>query len=312
MYTIKRAAEQTGVPVATLRAWERRYGVVSPARTESGYRVYDEEALRRLTRMRDLVAQGWAPKQAAEQVLGDASAPGGERGPADPGDAGEVPADAAARFVDAAARLDGVAIAAVLDEVMAHASFEAFADGWLMPALTELGEAWSRGTVSVSGEHLAAHAVLRRLAAAYEAAGRPSAGHPVLIGLPAGAHHELGALAFATAARRQGVDVLYTGPDLPADGWVDGVRRHGAVAAVVAVPMGVDVPAAQEAVDALRAADPDLLVAVGGAHHGVLRGALGLGHTITGGAARLVAELTDRDRAAGGRAGHRTGLTSPA
>lgn len=310
MYTIKRAAEQTGVPVATLRAWERRYGVVTPARTDSGYRVYDEDALRRLVRMRDLVAQGWAPKQAAAQVVALVADDGITQDAAR--DTGGVQTDAAARFVDAAARLDGVAIASVLDEVMAQSSFESFADGWLMPALTELGEAWSSGAVSVSGEHLAAHAVLRRLAAAYEAAGRGSTGHPVLIGLPAGAHHELGALAFATAARRQGVDVLYTGPDLPADGWVDGVRRHGAVAAVVAVPMGVDVPSAQEAVDALRAADPDLLVAVGGAHHAALRGALGLGHTIAGGAARLVAELADRDRAAGGGANHRTGLTSPA
>ena len=42
MYTIKQAAARSGVPVPLLRAWERRYGVVSPSRTPSGYRLYDE------------------------------------------------------------------------------------------------------------------------------------------------------------------------------------------------------------------------------------------------------------------------------
>ena len=40
MYTIKRAAELTGISVATLRAWERRYGVVHPQRSDGGYRLY--------------------------------------------------------------------------------------------------------------------------------------------------------------------------------------------------------------------------------------------------------------------------------
>ncbi|NLG21324.1 MAG: MerR family transcriptional regulator, partial [Actinomycetales bacterium] len=64
MYTIKRAADLTGVPEATLRAWERRYGMVRPERTDGGYRVYDDDDLDRLRQMRDLVAQGWAPRQA--------------------------------------------------------------------------------------------------------------------------------------------------------------------------------------------------------------------------------------------------------
>ena len=45
MYTIKQAARLTGVSEASLRAWERRYGVVVPVRNESGYRLFDEAAL---------------------------------------------------------------------------------------------------------------------------------------------------------------------------------------------------------------------------------------------------------------------------
>ena len=64
MYTISRAAELTGVPVATLRAWERRYAVVAPQRTEGGYRLYDDGALAAIRAMSDLVDGGWSPRQA--------------------------------------------------------------------------------------------------------------------------------------------------------------------------------------------------------------------------------------------------------
>ena len=66
MYTIKRAAELTGIPVATLRAWERRYAVVRPERSSGGYRLYDDRALADLVLMQALVDQGWSAGQAAD------------------------------------------------------------------------------------------------------------------------------------------------------------------------------------------------------------------------------------------------------
>ena len=70
MYTIKQAAARTGLSVPTIRAWERRYGVVRPSRTAAGYRLYDDDALARLLAMRRLVdGDGWRPSQAAERVI---------------------------------------------------------------------------------------------------------------------------------------------------------------------------------------------------------------------------------------------------
>ncbi|HET8570333.1 MAG TPA: MerR family transcriptional regulator [Candidatus Limnocylindria bacterium] len=51
MYTIREAAHRAGVTPDVLRAWERRYGVVSPQRTASGYRLYDDAAIARLRAM---------------------------------------------------------------------------------------------------------------------------------------------------------------------------------------------------------------------------------------------------------------------
>lgn len=303
MYTIKHAAELTGVPVATLRAWERRYGVVTPQRTDGGYRLYDDAALDRLRAMRDLVGAGWAPRQAADEVL--AGVAGAVRSSAGPVPDAAVRADAARAgaavtsgtvdaddLVAAGRALDPQRVAAVLDERFARGTFEAVVDDWLMPALHAVGDAWARGEISTAAEHLVAHAVLRRLATAYEAAAAGTRGPRVVIGLPPGGRHELGALAFAVAARRAGMAVTYVGADLPQDSWLDAVAQVRPHALVLAVPRPLDVPAAARVIEAVRAAQPDLRVLVGGGAQdaaGLLAPALG--HRIGDAADRLAHSL---------------------
>lgn len=269
MYTIKQAALRCGVPETSLRSWERRYAVVTPRRTESGYRLYDDEAVARLTRMRELVQQGWSPAAAAETLAGPPARPAPA---ATTTGTGATPERRALtdELLRAAADVDVTGIDAVLDRAFALGSFETVVDSWLMPALREVGEAWSDGRVDVAGEHTTSHAVLRRLAQAFAAARNPATDPRVVVGLPAGCHHELGALAFATALRRRGQAVVYVGADLPPASWVRAVRAFPTKAAVLGVPTEADVAAAAATVEHLRAAESALLVAAGGAHAGAL------------------------------------------
>ncbi len=101
---------------------------------------------------------------------------------------------------------------------------------------------------------------------AFDAAGVPTTGAPVLVGRAPGARHEFGALAFATAARRNGLPVLYLGPDLPVDSWVAAARERSADAAVLGVPRRADAGRAGEAVRALQRERPGMPVVLGGAH----------------------------------------------
>jgi methanogenic corrinoid protein MtbC1 len=169
------------------------------------------------------------------------------------------------RLVRAARQLDAPAFEAGLDELFGAARFEPAVETVLMPALRAIGDAWARGELSVAGEHAASQAVLRRLGMAYEAAGGPAASKPVLVGLAPGARHELGALAFATAARRAGLPILYLGPDLPAESWTSAALERDARAAVLAVPTRADVARTRDVLSELRRARPNMLLAVGGA-----------------------------------------------
>lgn len=315
MYTIKRAAELTGVPAATLRAWERRYDVVEPQRTEAGYRLYDDETLARLRTMAELVADGWTASNAAAEAgrrhsgtgspspapsaTPDPPAPSRADGPqveAPPSHPSTPPSsgdEATRRLLDAAAAMDPAGVAAVLDERFATGSFEAVVDDWLMPALVELGEAWADGRITVAGEHLVAHTVLRRLAAAYDAAASRTGGPRVIVGLPAGAHHELGIFAFAVALRRLGVDVVYLGADLPTDAWTAALTAHTARCVVIGVPRRPDARAARTLVGTL--ADYDgVTVCVGGSHQDDVEAATRLGHAV-GPAAAEVSRLLRGD-----------------
>jgi DNA-binding transcriptional MerR regulator/methylmalonyl-CoA mutase cobalamin-binding subunit len=286
MYTVKHAAELTGIPADTLRMWERRYGVVSPGRSDSGYRLYDDAALRRLEAMHTLVDSGWSPRQAAEKVLAEDPAGSDAERPSVVPERGDVLA-----LARVAASFDVAGLDAALDAGFALGSFEEVVDGWLMPALHRVGAGWREGNITVAGEHLVSATVQRRIATAFDTAERHPDGPTVVVGLARGSRHELGVLAFATALRRAGMDVVYVGGDLPPDGWAAVATDRNPVAVVIGVPSAEDVPAVRETIAVLAATRPDLPVHVGGGHQRRVEEAHQLGHALGPAAAQLAASL---------------------
>ncbi|HEX2766617.1 MAG TPA: MerR family transcriptional regulator [Candidatus Limnocylindria bacterium] len=304
MYTIKEASARSGVGIPLLRAWERRYGVVTPARTASGYRLYDDDAIARLIAMRRLIEEGWAAQQAAAHIaeaspaeltrLGRPSQAAGEPAPEPPAGVA-ASAELVERIVDAARGLDGERLEVTLDETFATMRFETAWETVLRPALTAIGRAWQRGDVSVAGEHATSHAILRRMAAVYDAAGASTAAAPILVGLAPGARHEFGALAFATAARRAGLPILYLGPDLPVESWVSAVEDRSPAAAVIGVPRRADVAHGREVVRAIRITQPSTRIVVGGQHADQVDGA----HVVVLGADSIAEDVAALRRSLG-------------
>jgi DNA-binding transcriptional MerR regulator/methylmalonyl-CoA mutase cobalamin-binding subunit len=267
MYNIKQASIRSGVSVPLIRAWERRYSLVHPRRTPSGYRLYDDEAIATLTRVRELTQTGWTASEASRAVLAGEVVVGPTASaltsPLTREAAHARQADLIGRFIQAAAAMDSAATGAVLDEIFALGSFESIVDELLMPALVELGKAWSEGRVDVAAEHAASAAVHRRLSALYEAAAVFGEAR-VVVGLPPEGRHELGALAFAVAVRRLGVGVIYIGPDVPVASWVHVIEQGHARVAVIAIVQVTDQGPTLEVARALRATGRNLVLAVGG------------------------------------------------
>lgn len=256
MYTIKQASIRTGVSIPLLRAWERRYGIPTPDRTASGYRLYGDESLAQLRAMRRLVDDGWAPSQAAAEVLAGRVPMPAEQS-SSPASAsrdqvGDGQPSVIDRIVTAARDLDQAALESALGEPTLTSDFETVVSRVWLPAMVAVGDAWASGTLDVASEHAVAAALLRRLGTAYEAAGRSQRRPDVLVGLPPHGRHELGALAFAVYGRRAGLSVLYLGPDVPAESWALAVEETGARVAVIGVVTEEDRSAADRVIEADR------------------------------------------------------------
>lgn len=279
MYTVKQVAGLTGVAESTLRVWERRYGVVAPDRSGGGYRLYDDDQVAALRDMAALVARGVPASRAAEAVREAGVRPR----PAPPHDT-----DADAPDLLAAARsLDPVLLDRVIGEAFARGPFERVLVEWVGPQLRQLGNAWEAGNLSVAEEHFASGGLMRALATAFDEAAPGSQGAPVVVGLPAGDHHELMTLAFAVSLRRVGVNVVYLGADVPADDWVEAAGRLRARGAVVAATSRGTLPEAQRVVARLGAVVPPLTVWVGGSLRAEVTGAEPLPDDVADAAAQL-------------------------
>jgi hypothetical protein len=82
--TLKAVSQRTGIPAATLRTWERRYGFLQPTRSPSGYRLYGEEELARIQQVKYLLDQGVRIGEAMAAVIG-AAGPSAPTGGGQPG-----------------------------------------------------------------------------------------------------------------------------------------------------------------------------------------------------------------------------------
>ncbi|WP_332666707.1 MerR family transcriptional regulator [Aeromicrobium sp.] len=294
MYSVKHAAAMTGIPVDTLRMWERRYGVVTPLRTPAGYRLYDDAAIARLSAMQALVKAGWAPRRAAVQVTS-----GTTLGPTDVTDASTLDTEGAAEpgddldlLVSLAVDFDAERLTRALDDIFTRRDLEEMADSWLMPALSRLGTAWQRGEVSVAAEHFVSAAVQRRLASAFDSAHAAPGAPRVLVGLAKGSRHELGVLTFATMLARAGLDVTYIGADVPPDSWAIAVTVGQPAAVVLGVPSTDDLPVVRDTVAVIAAAEPDLPTFLVGRHQSEVGTGHLLGHSLASAAEDLARQLT--------------------
>jgi DNA-binding transcriptional MerR regulator len=212
-YRIHVAAELSGVRVELIRAWERRYGVLAPRRTPSGYRVYTDRDVALLRRLKQLTEEGVSISEAATmlpQLMKELDA----AQPAVEPDATSVRAwmdDALA----AAEALDQARISGVLDEVMAALSPLRAYDEVLVPLQREVGERWHAGTFSVGQEHVVTQEVRARLIGLLHAARGQGSRRVVLACFPE-EEHEIGLLGAALRLRHAGLSVTLLGQRTPA------------------------------------------------------------------------------------------------
>jgi MerR family transcriptional regulator, light-induced transcriptional regulator len=215
-------ARRTGASPELLRAWERRYGLLRPTRSQGGFRLYTAADEERIRRMKEYLARGVAAAEAAQLAMdAETPRPGAETTttPAvlvpETTAAAPPPLQAAAReLAEALDRFDEEQAHAVLDRLLAAYRIETILRDLLVPYLHDLGERWARGEVSVAQEHFASNLLRGRLLGLARGWGQGHGPTAVLACLP-GEQHDLGLIAFGITLYRRGWCIIYLGPDTP-------------------------------------------------------------------------------------------------
>lgn len=205
---IGEVSRRTGVTVETLRAWERRYGVLEPARTEGGHRLYGDEDVDRIKAMQRLLEDGWSVVGAAQEVLRSPGRPAARP-------SGIVPVDELrARLNDAFTAFDAPGTDAVLDDVFARLDVTAALDEVILPVVRHLGDGWEDDARIIAREHFASNALRPRLMRLLNRShGRRS--RVLLAAAPETEEHDLGLLAACVAAADAGWTVHFLGYRTP-------------------------------------------------------------------------------------------------
>jgi MerR family transcriptional regulator, light-induced transcriptional regulator len=207
-------SKRTGVSVELLRAWERRYGLLRPARSSGGLRLYASADVERVQRMQQHLADGLAAAEAAAAASRAEDAPPSAL-------SWETLRD---ELADALDRFDEPQAQAVLDRLLAVTTLETLLGEVVLPYLRGLGERWVAGEATIAQEHFATAVLRGRLLGIARGWGVGLGPTAVLACLP-GENHDLGLITFGLALRAHGWRIVYLGPDAPIDTVEDACRR---------------------------------------------------------------------------------------
>lgn len=259
-YRIKSVAALTGITAATLRAWERRYDLVSPRRTESGYRVYSEDDIEMLVQVKTLVEKGYRVGEAIELVRRDA--------PVLP--PGELSAESAQQIRDdlfeATLALDRTAAERITTR-MAPLPYDRQIGDILFPVLRRVGDLWEKQEVRIVHEHFLSVFVRERLTRMLDAVnGGRERGPEAVFGGISHQMHEFGLMATALHLATSGWKITYLGIDIPPDDLHHALMtRRPAVFCTAVLNQLAPEEALQLAAQLRGLAPPETTVVLGGA-----------------------------------------------
>jgi MerR family transcriptional regulator, light-induced transcriptional regulator len=229
-----------GVPVPTIRSWERRYEFPAPPRTDGMHRRYGDVEFEQLRALRDLVTKGHSTRDAVAQVRSAVVVRSEDASPSEP-------------VVDAALALDAGRLRAALDASTERLGIEETIRRAILPAMREIGSRWKAGRCDVGREHFATEGIRAWLARQAFLAPPPFRPHPIVLACGPQDLHTIGLESFAVILARRGWPCRVLGARTPAEALVSAVQGMEAIGAVVTAQRSVTRRSAVEAIAAVDA-----------------------------------------------------------
>jgi MerR family transcriptional regulator, light-induced transcriptional regulator len=236
-YNLRAVVQRTGLKPDTLRAWERRYGIPVPDRTEGGHRVYSEADVHCLLWLIARQDEGMNISQAVKlwrTLEKEGRLPLAEESPLPASRAtekriyeatsGGIIEDLRRGWIDACANFNEREAEQILTQAFSLYPPEIVCLELLQKGLGQIGLEWYRGNYSTQQEHFASALAMRRLETLLTATPDPTHNARVMIACPPDENHTFSPLLLTVLLRRRGWDVVYLGANLPQEEFADAVH----------------------------------------------------------------------------------------
>ena len=214
-YTINELERVSGVKAHTIRIWEKRYGLLSPKRTETNIRYYDNVQLKKLLNISLLLESGrkisYIGNLKSQEILDEVKSL-----------KNLIPSDENSYFNLMAKELLGQVIdydksgfEKSFDSCILRFGVQAAVEKVLYPLLNEMGMLWLAEDVNPAQEHFLSNLVRQKLFAAIDGLRPADSTQKAILFLPENEDHEIGLLYANYLLMKSGVQTIYLGQRLP-------------------------------------------------------------------------------------------------
>jgi DNA-binding transcriptional MerR regulator len=212
LYSIKDLERISGVKAHTIRIWEKRYGIVSPQRTESNIRFYCDTEVKKLMNIAILLNYGYKisrlagldSEELSRKVLEVSMVTNGHDNQLD-------------NLVVAMIEMDEAKFEKLLNQCIMKEGFESTVFKILYPFFEKIGVLWQAGSINPSHEHFISNLVKQKIYVAIDSIPVPAGPDTkkFLLFLPEWDLHDLGLLVYDYILKSRGYKVIFLGPNVP-------------------------------------------------------------------------------------------------
>ncbi|MFC2064306.1 MerR family transcriptional regulator [Chloroflexota bacterium] len=225
-YNLSYVIHETGIKADTLRAWERRYRLPNPRRTEGGHRSFSDYDIQTIKWLIERKKEGVSISRAVQlwheiEKRGDSLPSSRNSNPTLQDQTlrtrGEIVSLTEFRdeWIGTCLNYDMFNAERILTEAFAQFPVESVCVEILQSGLSKIGELWFEGKASVQQEHFASELTTQRIHALLADTPQPVRDETILVVCPPGENHTISALMTALFLRLRSWRVVYLGANVP-------------------------------------------------------------------------------------------------
>jgi DNA-binding transcriptional MerR regulator len=220
-YSIKDLEQLSGIKAHTLRIWEQRYSLLSPKRTDTNIRFYDDDDLKLILNVALLNDNGFKISKIASMESNEIR---------------EEVMKLTERSLTHDDQIHALTICMIemdedrFDKILStnilKLGFEQTMLNIIYPFMSKIGVLWQTGAINPAQEHFISNLVRQKLIVAIDGQITQGGGKKFLLFLPEGELHEISLLFASYLIKSKGHKVIYLGQSTPNDDLLSVYKLH--------------------------------------------------------------------------------------